>query len=100
MDKYLIALANHEIPFTTPAPTPKILSVCSNFWLFYISFGNMVAAVLCSCVSYRCGGVDPCIFVTGKPHRAWHRCMASVHGAGWVGGGVALLSFELYTLKG
>ena len=40
------------------------------------------AAVSCSSVSYRLGGVDRCIFVTGKPHRAWVVVHGSVHGAG------------------
>ena len=39
----------------------------------------------------RLGGVDRCILVTGKPRRAWVVVHGSVHGAGWVGGGVAYL---------
>ena len=39
------------------------------------------AAVLCSSVSYRLGGVELCIFVTGKSRHAWHRCMGTLHGA-------------------
>ena len=37
------------------------------------------------------GGVDRCIFVTGKPGRAWVVVHGSVQGAGWVGEGVVYL---------
>ena len=36
--------------------------------------------------AYRLGGVDRCILVTGKPGRAWHRCMGAWHGGVVVGG--------------
>ena len=42
------------------------------------------AAVWCSADMAWPGGVDRCIFVTGKPRRAWHPCMGAWHGA-WVG---------------
>ena len=50
-----------------------------------------VAAVSCSYNGYCTGGVDRCIFVTGKPRSAWVVVHGQVHGAGWVGGGVVYL---------
>ena len=57
----------------------------------YTSAKN-TAAVWCSPVTPMIGEVDWCIFVTGKLRRAWVVVHGLVHGAGWVGGGVAYLS--------
>ena len=46
----------------------------------YVKISRGKAAVWCSSNAYRLGGVDRCIFVTGEPRRAWHRCMGAWHG--------------------
>ena len=53
-------------------------------------FSKALAAVSCSSTGPMLGGVDWCIFVTGKPRRAWVVVHGTVHCAGWVGGGRGL----------
>ena len=48
---------------------------------FEVEYLQKSAAVLCSSTGYTLGGVNRCIFVTGKPHRALHWCMDTWHGA-------------------
>ena len=51
------------------------------------------AAVLCSPVPYWLGGVDQCIFVTGKPRHEWHWCMGAWRGEGGLALGVLFYYF-------
>ena len=63
----------------------------TSFTSYLLSF--TAAAVWCSPVPYRLGAGQIWVLVDGQAGPcmggALHRCMASVHGAGLVGGGVA-----------
>ena len=69
----------YSLTFTRLTNSWRACLVLRALWLKYI------AAVWCSWDMAMLGGVDPCIFVTGKPRRAW----VVVHGIGarcWLGG--------------
>ena len=85
----LIKLKNHVFNIIQPifAKYYKISALSEFIILFFLSKVEsqslpmklvVVAAVSCSSVSYRLGGVDRCIFVTGKPCPAW--VCACLHG--------------------
>ena len=64
--------------------------------VFRLQSNNGLAAVSCSADVAMSGGVDRCIFVTGKPRCAW--VGAWVHGMAPGVGGLALIVFGYLTL--
>ena len=55
--------------------------------LLYARFVVALAAVSCSSVGYRLGGVGFVFGMTGKLGLAWHGCMGGAWGAWHIGGG-------------